>query len=94
MRKLSKNIIIYVLIFVVIVTMALVFSTATKEPIKEVSLSKITNELASRNVSKLNVDNNKMRMTTTLKGFRDPTTGASNDIESREIGRASCRERV
>ena len=68
MRKLSKNIIIYVLIFVVIVTMALVFSTATKEPIKEVSLSKITNELASRNVSKLNVDNNKMRMTATLKG--------------------------
>ena len=67
MRKLSRTIGIYILIFAAVLIMALVFNHSSKEPVKSVSLTKLTSELASQNVSTLQVDNNKMAMTATLK---------------------------
>lgn len=67
MKKLSRNIGIYVLIFAVVLIMALVFSNSSKETVKSVSLTRLTSELKDQNISRLNVDNNKMTMTATLK---------------------------
>ena len=46
--------------------MALLYSRAPSDTVKEVSLSEFTQQLAAKNITKLNVDNNKMKMTATL----------------------------
>ena len=81
MRKLSRTIGIYILIFAAVLIMALVFNHSSKEPVKSVSLTKLTSELASQNVSTLQVDNNKMAMTATLKdsGEKIKATYTSSD---------------
>lgn len=81
MRKLSRTIGIYILIFAAVLIMALVFNHSSKEPVKTVSLTKLTSELASQNVSTLQVDNNKMAMTATLKdsGEKIKATYTSSD---------------
>jgi len=81
LRKLSRTIGIYILIFAAVLIMALVFNHSSKEPVKTVSLTKLTSELASQNVSTLQVDNNKMAMTATLKdsGEKIKATYTSSD---------------
>jgi len=81
LRKLSRTIGIYILIFAAVLIMALVFNHSSKEPVKSVSLTKLTSELASQNVSTLQVDNNKMAMTATLKdsGEKIKATYTSSD---------------
>ncbi|MEA4922974.1 MAG: ATP-dependent zinc metalloprotease FtsH [Eubacteriaceae bacterium] len=67
MKRLSRNIGIYLIIFGIVLAMAYFYNRAPQEEVKTVSLSEFTTQLASENISKLNVDNNKMKMTATLK---------------------------
>jgi cell division protease FtsH len=66
-KRLSRNIGIYLIIFAIVIAMAVLYNRTPGDKIKDVKLSTFTQELAEENVKTLHVDTNKMVMTGTLK---------------------------
>ncbi|MGI6722271.1 MAG: ATP-dependent zinc metalloprotease FtsH [Anaerovoracaceae bacterium] len=81
MRRLSRNIGIYLIIFGIVIAMAYFYNRTPENPVKKVNLSEMTSQLKAENVIKLNVDNNEMKMTATLKGKKQKieTTYTTSD---------------
>jgi cell division protease FtsH len=80
-RRLSRNIGIYLIIFGIVIAMAYFYNRTPENPVKKVNLSEMTSQLKAENVIKLNVDNNEMKMTATLKGKKQKieTTYTTSD---------------
>ncbi len=68
MKRLAKNISVYVMIFAVVIAMAYFYHSAPTEEIKEISLSKFTQELAAENVKTVNIVEDKQSNVRTIEG--------------------------
>ncbi|MGI6257795.1 MAG: ATP-dependent zinc metalloprotease FtsH [Anaerovoracaceae bacterium] len=66
MKRFSKNIGIYLVIFGLVLAMAWFYNKSPNEEIKDVSYTEFVQHLKSGEVKELNVNNNKMMMTGTL----------------------------
>ncbi len=66
MKRFSKNIGIYLIIFGLVLAMAWFYNKTPNEEIKEVDYTEFVQHLKAGDVDELNVDNNKMLMTGTL----------------------------
>ncbi|MEG0662091.1 MAG: ATP-dependent metallopeptidase FtsH/Yme1/Tma family protein, partial [Anaerovoracaceae bacterium] len=66
MKKLSRNIGIYLIIFGLVLAMAWFYNKTPKEEIKDVDFTEFALHIQKEEMTKLTVDNNKMEMTGTL----------------------------
>ena len=68
MRRVARNISVYVMIFLVVIMMAWFYRGAPKPEIKELSLAEFTTELAGEHVSSINVKEEKESNIRTVQG--------------------------
>ena len=84
MKKFSKNIGIYLIIFALVLGMAWFLNRNTGQTAKDISWSKFTSYVSSENFKKVEIDSNKMLLTGITKDGKQYQTYASSqlDIES------------
>lgn len=70
MKRFSKNIGIYLIIFALVLSMAWFYNKTPNEEIKEVDYTEFVQQLRAGEIKELNVNNNKMLMTGTLEDGR------------------------
>lgn len=68
MRRIARNISVYVIIFLIVITMAWLYRGTPTEQIKELSLSQFTTELANEKVSTINIKEEKQSTIRTVEG--------------------------
>lgn len=67
MKKISKNIGIYLIIFGLVLAMAWFYNKSPNEEVKDVSYTDFVSHIKNEDVKSIHVDNNKMEMTGTLR---------------------------
>ncbi len=68
MKRLARNIGVYVMVFAVVIGMAYFYHSTPPEEIKELSLSQFTNELAAENVKTINMVEDRQSNVRTMEG--------------------------
>ena len=68
MKRIARNISVYVIIFLIVITMAWLYRGTPTEQIKELSLSQFTTELANEKVSTVNIKEEKQSAIRTVEG--------------------------
>ena len=68
MRRIARNISVYVIIFLIVIIMAWLYRGAPVEEIKELSLAEFTTQLSNENVTSINIKEEKQSNIRTVEG--------------------------